>query len=156
MSELERFESAMVPAGPGEDPGEGLEPPEFVVVGLRRPGGVVLFVSNAVTDARFVRQLKGYDKAPLGPDGLVANVPRIHAIVGVEMTSFEQVLADDYPDALRSLLHEWERKQKAQAPHLPAVAPGTEGCSQCAPGYGHNNPTYGGPPDLHDGPDTNW
>src|SRR5271165_1471719 len=24
-------------------------------------------------------------------------------------------------------------------------------CGQCAPGYGHNNPTYG-PSDLHDGP----
>jgi hypothetical protein len=153
MSELERFDSAMVPAGPGEDPGEGLEPPEFVVVGIRRPGGVVLFVSNAVTDARFVRQLKGYDEVPLGPRGPVAKVPRIHAIVGVEMTSFEQMLADDYPSALRSLLHEWERKQKAQAPQLPAA--GLK-CVQCAPGYGHNNPTYEGPPDLHDGPDTNW
>ena len=29
-------------------------------------------------------------------------------------------------------------------------------CEQCAPGYGHNNPTYGGPPDLHDGPWVNW
>jgi hypothetical protein len=28
-------------------------------------------------------------------------------------------------------------------------------CGQCAPGYGHNNPTYG-PSDLHDGPWVNW
>ena len=29
-------------------------------------------------------------------------------------------------------------------------------CGQCAPGYGHNNRTYDGPPDLHDGPWVNW
>lgn len=29
-------------------------------------------------------------------------------------------------------------------------------CQQCAPGYGHNNRTYAGPPDCHDGPDVNW
>ncbi len=53
---------------------------------------------------------------PLGPNGPVARVPRVSAIVGVEMTSFEQVLADDYPGALRSLLREWERKQQASLP----------------------------------------
>jgi hypothetical protein len=125
VSELERFESAMVPAGPGEDPGEGLEPPEFVVVGVRRPGGVVLFVSNQVIDAKFARQVKGFDAVPIGPgkNAPVAKVPRIHAIVGVEMTSFEQVLADDYPGALRSLLAEWERRnasaRKQWRPELP-------------------------------------
>lgn len=29
-------------------------------------------------------------------------------------------------------------------------------CTECAPGYGHNNSSYTGPPGVHDGPWVNW
>lgn len=86
-----------------EDPPD--EAPEFVIVGIRRAGGgVTLFVSNQVTDARFARQVKGYDQVKVPGASRPAMLPRVHAIVGVEMTSFEQILADDFRSALSSLV----------------------------------------------------
>lgn len=101
----------------------GSQDPEFIIVGIRRPGGVQLFVSSAVTNAKFARQVKGYDHIPISPGGPVAHVPRINVIVGVEMTSFEQVLADDYMAALYTITRSWERAGQ-RGPELPELPPG--------------------------------
>lgn len=42
-----------------------------------------------------------------------------------------------------------------QAPRPPMLGADRE-CKACAPGYGHNNKTYAGPPHAHDGPWVNW
>lgn len=112
MSELERFEASIVAreGPPGAE--QTQQDPEFIVVGTRRPGGgVILFVSKDLIETKFARRIAGYDDVPIGPGehAPVAHVPRIHAIVGVEMTQFQQVLADSYQAGLQSLLELWQR-----------------------------------------------
>lgn len=116
MSELERFEERIVAREGPPDAEQTQEDPEFIIVGTRRPGGgVILFVSDQVINAKFARRIDGYDDVPVGPGehAPVAHVPRIHAIVGVELTSFEQVLADSYLGALQSVVEEQQRRRRA-------------------------------------------
>jgi hypothetical protein len=86
---------------------------QFVLVGVQQAGRAILFASSAVTEANFARQTDGFDRVPICPGGPVARVPRISAIVGAKMTSFEQIVGDDYRDALASLIREWDRKTAA-------------------------------------------
>lgn len=85
---------------------------EFVVVGVRRAGGVSLFASTEVSNSRFVRETDGWDSVPLtaNPKGPAAKIPRVAYLVGLKMTTFDQILGDTYLEALRTLLEEWARK----------------------------------------------
>jgi hypothetical protein len=85
---------------------------QFVLVGVRQAGRALLFASSAVTETRFARQVDGFDRVPIRPGGTVARIPRITAIVGAKMTSFEQIVGDDYREALATLLAEWDRKRR--------------------------------------------
>lgn len=89
----------------------GEDEPEFIIVGIRRPGGVVLFTSSTITNAKFARRVDGFDQVKVPGAHRDAMVPRVRAIVGVEMSNFEQVLGEDYRSALASLLAEWERRR---------------------------------------------
>lgn len=94
----------------------GGDEPEFIMVGIRRPGGgITLFVSQAVTEAKFARRIAGHDAIRVMPGMRPAMVPREEIIVGAKMTSFEQVLADNYLDALKSLARYWEERRDPRA-----------------------------------------
>jgi hypothetical protein len=88
---------------------------QFILVGVRQAGRAIVFASSAVTEAKFARQMDGFDRVPIrpGPNAPVARVPRITAIVGAKMTSFEQIAGADYREALASLISEWDRKKEA-------------------------------------------
>lgn len=94
---------------------QGADEPEFIMVGIRRPGGITLFVSQAVTEAKFARRQAGFDAIPVREGMRPAMVPREEIIVGAKMTSFEQVLGDNYLDALKSLARYWEEKRDPRA-----------------------------------------
>lgn len=101
--------------------------PQFVIVGVQRPGGIILFASMDVTDTKFARRAEGFDRIPItdNPHGPVARVPRTTAVVAVKMNSFEQILGEDYPSALRTLLEHWRRKTEARdRVALPELPPG--------------------------------
>jgi hypothetical protein len=88
---------------------------KFILVGVQQHGRAILFASSQVTETRFARQVDGVDRVPItaDPKGPCARVPRLTAIVGAKMAGFEQYIGDDYRDALRTMLTEWERKKAA-------------------------------------------
>jgi hypothetical protein len=90
---------------------------QFVLVGVRQQGRAILFASSSVTEAKFARQVDGFDRVEIRPGGPVARVPRMTAIVGAKMTSFEQIVGADYREALASMLAEWQRRQQAAERH---------------------------------------
>jgi hypothetical protein len=90
---------------------------QFVLVGVRQAGRAILFASSSVTEAKFARQADGFDRVQIRPGGPVARVPRLTAIVGAKMTSFEQIVGEDYREALASLLDDWRRKQQLADEH---------------------------------------
>jgi hypothetical protein len=89
--------------------------PEFIMVGVRRPGGIILFVSRDVTETKFARRNAGYDAVEVMKGMRPAMVPRTEIIVGAKMTSFEQILGDNYLDALKSLARYWEERKDPRA-----------------------------------------
>ena len=84
-----------------------------------------------MTEARFARRMDGFDRVPIRPGGPVARVPRITAIVGAKMTSFEQIVGDDYREALASLISEWDRRSRRSSRVCP--------CSQMDYGHTYND-----------------
>lgn len=102
--QLDRPEPEPLPEG---------EDVQFILVGVRQAGRALLFASSSVTETRFARQADGFDRVAIRPGGPYARVPRVVAIVGAKMTSFEQIVGDDYRDALASLIAEWDRKKAA-------------------------------------------
>lgn len=86
---------------------------QFMLVGVEQGGRSILFFSSAVTEAKFARGVEGFDRVPIRPGGPVARVPRMTAVVGAKMTSFEQIVGADYRDALQTLLSEWNRRAAA-------------------------------------------
>lgn len=79
--------------------------PEFIIVGLE---GRRLFYSASVTTSRFLRRMTGVNRVPIA--GRMARLPQYAIMVGVEMRDFEQIIGDNYQDALRTLLEEQARK----------------------------------------------
>lgn len=108
------FQMDVRDAPPPDAEGEDVQ---FVLVGVQQGGRSILFASTAVTEARFARQMDGFDRVPIRPGGPVARVSRVTAIVGAKMTSFEQIVGDDYREALATLLGEWERKRQLADEH---------------------------------------
>jgi hypothetical protein len=109
---------------------------QFVLVGVEQGGRAILFASSAVTEAKFARRQEGFDRIPItaNPEGPVARVPRTGIYVAAKMTSFEQIIGDDYRDALRTMLAEWKRR--AEAAERPPARGGTvrwAGVSGCEP-----------------------
>ncbi len=94
------------------EPLPGGEDVQFILVGVQQAGRAILFASSSVTEAKFARQMDGFDRVPIRPGGPVARVPRITAIVGAKMTSFDQIVGADYREALASLIREWDRKKE--------------------------------------------
>jgi len=109
---------------PGWQEVPGDEVPQFILVGVEQRGQAVLFASTSVTEAKFARRMDGFDRVPIRPGGPVARVPRITAIVGAKMTSFEQIVGDDYREALTSLVREWDRKSAAAREERRQLGPG--------------------------------
>lgn len=108
MSELEPGGQEVVPLVPDDEP-------EFIMVGVRRPGGVILFVSRDVTETRFARRTVGHDVVEVPGARRPAFIPRVEIVVGAKMTSFEQVLGDSYLDALKTLARWWEQEKDPRA-----------------------------------------
>jgi hypothetical protein len=86
--------------------------PDFVMVGVPQlGGGVMLFASRTLTQAALRREVRGFDIVPITAreNGPVARVPRERRTITAEMTSFQVIYGDSYPEALRSLLEMWSR-----------------------------------------------
>ena len=86
---------------------------KFILVGVEQGGRAILFSSTSVIEAKFARQMDGFDRVEIRPGGPVARVPRLTAIVGAKMSSFEQHVGHDYREALATLLEDWKRKRDA-------------------------------------------
>jgi hypothetical protein len=112
-----------------EVPGD--EEVQFILVGVEQAGRALLFASTSVTETKFARWTDGFDRVQIRPGGPVARVPRMFAIVGAKMTSFEQIVGDDYREALASLVREWDRKQRRSSRACP--------CSQMSYGHTYND-----------------
>lgn len=93
---------------------------KFILVGVQQHGRAILFASSDVAEAKFARQYGGIDRVEICPGGPVARIPRMVAIVGAKIGVFEQYIGDDYRDALRTMLGEWERKAAARRRMLEA------------------------------------
>lgn len=93
---------------------------KFILVGVQQHGRAILFASSDVTEAKFARQFGGIDRVEIRPGGPVARIPRMTVIVGAKMDGFEQYIGDDYRDAVRTMLTEWERKAAAARRQLEA------------------------------------
>jgi hypothetical protein len=115
---LERQEPEPLPDG---------EDVKFILVGVQQAGRAILFASSQVTETRFARQVDGVDRVPIcpGENAPCARIPRLTAIVGAKMTSFEQHIGDDYASALATMLSEWERRRAAsRRQRRPEIGPG--------------------------------
>jgi len=93
----------------------GDDEPEFIMVGIRRPGGITLFVSKDVVEAKFLPRVVGHDAVEVKKGMRPAILPRVEIVVGAKMTSFEQVLGDNYLEALKSLAGWWEQRGDPRA-----------------------------------------
>lgn len=91
--------------------------PEFIMVGVRQHGSHIVFASSSVKATKFGRRVSGVDRVEVRP-GVFARIPRISILVGAELYSFDQILGDDYRQALRTLLSEWDRKARAASQPL--------------------------------------
>lgn len=91
---------------------EGEPAPDWVIVGTpTSDGGVRLFASLTLTRAELKREMDGFDLIPIfpNPNSRPARVPRVKITITAEMRDFTQILADDYPSAMRSLMEQWSR-----------------------------------------------
>jgi hypothetical protein len=82
------------------------------MVGLPDPTGAVrLFASRTLIRAGLQRVSNGWISVPItpNPNGPKARIPDESRIVVAEMRDFTNIRADSYPDALRSLMEQWER-----------------------------------------------
>jgi hypothetical protein len=97
--------------------------PEFVIVGIAVAGGVLLFGSTTLDDAQLRRRIVGIDRVPLRHGGgPIARIPKEKITLTVGMRDFIQVYGETYPEALRTLLGEWDRQRKWQ--ERTALPPG--------------------------------
>lgn len=91
---------------------EGEPAPDWVMVGVPvEGGGVRLLASLTLTRAELEQKIDGFDLIPISsnPKSAVARVPRRIVTITAVMRDFTQILAEDYPSALRSLLEMWSR-----------------------------------------------
>lgn len=109
---------------PGVSLSDSYPRPDFVIVGVRKPGGgVMLFASVTLTQAELKREtdpLDPFDFVPT-PGGL-ARLPKEDITVSAKMRDFTLIHADSYPEALRSLHEQWARQAPQPGNALP---PGT-------------------------------
>lgn len=96
--------------------------PDFVMVGMSRPGGgVILFASLTLTEAELKHEVGKARHVPItpNPDGPFARIPDRRITVRAEMQDFTQIVADTYPAAMQTLQEQWSRRQPGPGNALP-------------------------------------